>query len=204
MIVSTVLVPCLEWGNGCRLDWQAISALGSWAAAAAALVAAVIALNLASTERREREARSDVDALLARIAIGPHADRAREELVRLVGIYRFGVLPALPVDTQFTYNAGKRIENELRKLKELRRDLKVDDAIEISGAIALADELAGKARSLRDMPITLRMNEWDQARRAALCEKGEEAAGVFALFSERAKSAAHIGTKIANAGRRQT
>lgn len=159
---------------------------------------------MASAERRERETRSAVDALLARIAIGPHADRAREELVRLVGIYRFGVLPALPVDTQSMYDAGKRIENELRKVKELRRDLKVADAMEISGAIALADELAGRARSLRDMPITLRMNEWDEARRAALCEKGEKAAGVFALFSARAKSAAQIGAKIANPGRRQT
>lgn len=79
MVWMGAMVPCMELSRSCRLDWAALSAVGTLAAAGATVWAIVVALTSAERDyrrrlsMREEEWKREADALAARTARLAHA-----------------------------------------------------------------------------------------------------------------------------------
>lgn len=79
MLASTVMIPCFEATTSCRLDWTALSAVGTLAAAVATAGAVIFALTSAERDygrrrkMRAEEWQRETDAVTARTARLAHA-----------------------------------------------------------------------------------------------------------------------------------
>ncbi|WP_206677548.1 hypothetical protein [Stenotrophomonas sp. SAM-B] len=132
MYLANVVVPCFTVGNGCHPDWTAISAIGGWLGAAAAVGAALVALRLAGGEREKREAQQAAANKFAMIALWPRLHRAQGDLG--------GIGRAIDKDGDAPETGARG--NLLVLIESLEAELKVISALGVSLDTAPAERLA--------------------------------------------------------------
>lgn len=148
MYLANVVVPCFTLGHGCHPDWTAISAIGGWLGAAAALGAALVALYLAGSERKKREAQQVAANKFAMMALWPRLHRAQSDLG--------GIGHALDKDGD-SPEAGNRgdllalidsLETELKAISALGMSLDAAPSERLAAAVSIAGYVARQARRI--------------------------------------------------------
>ncbi|WP_445391504.1 hypothetical protein [Stenotrophomonas muris] len=156
MPLADVVVPCFTLGDGCHPDWTAISAIGGWLGAAAALGAAWVALCLAGRERKSREAQQVAANKFAMLALWPRLHRAQGDLGKIGHVMdQDGDAP----------DAGARddllllidsLEAELKAISALGVSLDTAPSERLAAAVSIAGYVARQARRIA-APENLKM-----------------------------------------------
>lgn len=92
MFFAEIMVPCLQFGGGCRPDWSAVSAVGGWVAAAATFLAVYVP---AKNYKKDNERRAHRERQVSYIEINRLVPKVLDVRAQ-IRIARARVLPAIP------------------------------------------------------------------------------------------------------------
>lgn len=189
MYLANVVVPCFTLGHGCQADWTAISAIGGWLGAAAAFGAALVALHLAGSERKKREAQQVGANKFAMLGLWPRLHRAQGDLSGIgSAVGKDGDAPEARARHDLLALIDS-LETELKAISALGTSLDTAPAERLAAAVSIAGYVARQARRIAapENATMLQMLWYAPSVRMSWAEDARTAVGQLLRFATEAE-----------------
>lgn len=149
MMEIASVVPCFSMGDGCQADWTAIGAVGGLLGAAAAAFASVVALHLAASERRKREAHQKAAHKFALMGLWPRLHRAQGALATIAGVIGSeGVDRPTAGDRDALAGVIEALQAELTAIGVAGVNLQGAEGERLAATVAIAGYVARQSRRI--------------------------------------------------------
>lgn len=190
MPVVAVISPCFTLGSGCHADWAAISAIGGWLGAVAATFAAFVALGLAASERKKREAQQRAAHKLAMMSLWPRLHRAQgivASIVRIIGAVEEDRPTAATRDQLLVLI--DTLEGELAEIRSLGMALEGVEGEQLAAAAAIAGFVAKQTRRIARPESAIMLDAiWYSQVRKSWADDGRAAVDQLLAFTSKAET----------------